>query len=188
MKGLDEFLAVFGDITILDATKFLIAIGFIIAAYMKFKKYIKAKQDTEIERREAEKLKDEQLAEALEGVRKYPEYRQQSIEIQKQINKDLQGLKERFESDMQDLKNRMEEIEDSNREREQHKLRDKLLSHYRYYTNPETNPTLSWTEMEADAFWKLASEYEKTGGNGDVHNNVFPAMRRLHIIKHENQW
>lgn len=181
MKGLDEFLAVFGEITVLEITEFLIAIGFIIAAYVKFKKYVKAKQEAEIERREAEKLRYEQLTEALEGVRKYPEYRKQSIEIQKQFTETIEG----FKKDIQDLKNRVEEIEESDREREQHKLRDRLLQNYRYYTNPDTNPSLSWTEMESAAFWSLASEYEKTGGNGDVHNNVFPAMRKLTVIKHD---
>lgn len=140
-----------------------------------------------IAKHEEEQAKDKKLDEALEGVRKYPEYRQQSVEIQKKLTSEIQGLKNsmvEIESNIQNVKERMEEIESDNREREQHKLRDKLLAHYRYYTNPETNPSLSWTEMEAAAFWCLAKEYEKTGGNGEMHDKVFPAMRMLKVIKH----
>lgn len=180
MKGLDEFLNVFGNVTVLEVVKFLIAVGFIIAAYTKYKKHMIAKY-------EEEQAKDKKLDEALEGVRKYPEYRQQSVEIQKQLTSEIQGVKDsmvEIEANLQNMKERMEEIESNNREREQHKLRDKLLAHYRYYANPETNPSLSWTEMEASAFWYLANEYEKAGGNGDMHDRVFPAMRMLKVIKH----
>lgn len=180
MKGLDEFLTVFGNITILEVVEFLIAVGFIIAAYTKYKKRM-------IEKHEQEQAKDKKLDEALEGVSKYPEYRQQSIEIQKKLTNEIQELKTsmvEIEANIQNVKERMEEIESDNREREQHKLRDKLLAHYKYYTNPDTNPSLSWTEMEASAFWYLANEYEKAGGNGDMHDRVFPAMRLLNIIKH----
>lgn len=180
MKGLDEFLTVFGNITVLEVVEFLIAVGFIIAAYKTYKKRM-------IEKHEVEKAKDKKLDEALDGVRKYPEYRQQSIDIQKMLTDEIQGLKLRMDNielNINNVKERMEEIESDNREREQHKLRDKLLSHYKYYTNPDTNPDLSWTEMEANAFWSLADEYEKAGGNGDMHDRVFPAMRMLKVIKH----
>lgn len=62
-------------------------------------------------------------------------------------------------------------------------LRDRLLQGYRYYTSPSTNPAFTWNEMEADAFWQMFRDYENRGGNGYMHTDVEPAMRKLPITK-----
>ena len=36
--------------------------------------------------------------------------------------------------------------------------------------------------MESDAFWKTFGDYEDAGGDGHMHSEVQPAMRRLEII------
>ena len=137
-----------------------------------------AKLRIEIEKDNRDKQRDvdikkclEQIGKCNEETAKYPEYRKQSLEIQEQLTGDIQGLRKR-----------LDEIEEGNKKREQSKLRNTLLQHYRHYTNAETNPSLSWTRLESDTFWALANEYEAAGGNGTMHEEVFPAMRKLLIV------
>ena len=119
---------------------------------------------------ESEKKRDEQLHEALEAVRKYPEYRRKS---------EIQALRKSQEENME----RLVAMEELTKRRERNKLRDRLLQNYRFYTNPETNPNMSWTRMESEAFWELFRDYEDAGGNGYVHTEVLPAMERLTVIE-----
>jgi chloramphenicol 3-O-phosphotransferase len=62
-------------------------------------------------------------------------------------------------------------------------LRDRLLQNFRYYTNIETNPSQTWTRMEAEAFWEMFKDYEEAGGNGYMHSNVRPEMERLIVVE-----
>lgn len=75
---LEEFLTVFGDVTIADAVMVILAIVFLVLMYKKVSKYFEDKA-------EAKKKKAAELEEALTAVRKYPEYRKQSLEIQAQL-------------------------------------------------------------------------------------------------------
>lgn len=176
MTGIQEFLNTFGDITVLNVVQIIMAIVFLNFIYKKVKKYL-------IDKHEADKLRDEQLKEALEAVRKYPEYRQQSIKIQNLLEGEIQELR-----DMQkDQTSRLAKMEEENKRRERNKLRDRLLQNFRYYTNKETNPSQSWSRMEAEAFWELFKDYEQAGGDGYIHTEVQPAMERLTIIEHETK-
>lgn len=139
----------------------------------------KKASDFLIQQHEAQKLKDTQLKEALDGVHKYPEYRQESLEIQKEINNEISTLKKSQEEIMQ----RLVAMEEQNKKRERNKLRDRLLQNYRYYTNIERNPSQTWTRMEAEAFWEMFKDYEEAGGNGYMHSDVLPEMERLIVIE-----
>lgn len=161
----------FGGITVLQVAELILACVFVVFVYKKIREYL-------IKKHEAEKLKDEQLKEALESVRKYPEYRQQSIQIQELLQGQIQELREM----QQKTTARLIQIEEKNQRRERNKLRDKLLQNYRYYTNKELNPSQSWTEMEAEAFWELFKDYEDAGGDGYMHTEVQPAMQRLLVV------
>lgn len=171
-----SFIDAFGNITVLDVAIFIAAIVFLILCYRKVKDYLIAKHD-------ADKLRDEQLQEALTAVRKYPEYRKQSIQIQHELEDENCAVRK----DIQALTKRIEKMEEDTKRRERNKIRDRLLQNYRYYTNTETNPTQSWTRMEADAFWELFKEYEENGGDGYMHSEVQPAMNKLTIIEHETK-
>ena len=47
---------------------------------------------------------------------------------------------------------------------------------------------LSWSEMEADAFWKMFGDYEEADGDGHMHTKVQPEMRSLNVIlMHEDE-
>ncbi len=181
MTGFQAFLDAFGDITVLDVAIFVAAVVFLIMIYRKVKEYLLKKHD-------AEKLRDEQLQEALTSVRKYPEYRQQSLKIQQLLEGEIQELRNEVKelSGLQkETSKRFDKIEEDTQRRERNKIRDRLLQNYRYYTNPESNPSHSWSRMEADAFWDLFKEYEDNGGEGYMHTEVQPAMNKLTIIEHE---
>lgn len=174
MKGYNEFLSMFGNITVLQIAEFVIACVFLYFVYKKVRDYL-------IKKHETEQLKNEQLEEALSAVRKYPEYRQQSIDIQKSLEGEIQGLKQMQE----EISVKLVQMEETSKRRERNKLRDRLLQNYRYYTNMETNPSQSWSRMESDAFWELFRDYEDAGGNGYVHTEVLPAMQKLKIVEHD---
>ena len=85
MTGLEEFKDVFGSITVLNVVELLLAILFCYLIYRKVSKYL-------IERYEAGKKKDEQLKTALDQVSKYPEYRAQSLRVQKELQTEIDAL------------------------------------------------------------------------------------------------
>ena len=161
---MEPFLEIFGDLTISFVVKIFCAVAFAGGAIAVGAKQVRAWYDRRRER-------DRTYHEVMDQVAKYPEWRQQSINIQKE-----------FTDAIKNLQNRMEEIEATTQKRERNKLRDRLLQSYRYFTSEEKNPLQAWSEMEADAFWEIFGDYEKMGGNGHVHTEVQPAMRRLEVI------
>ena len=172
LQGFDEFISTFGHITIADVALVLVALGFIIAIYKKFNDYLMKKHD-------AAQAKDAQLKEALESVQKYPEYRQQSVEIQQHLEHEISDLK----TVLHEVCERLTKLEEQNKKKERNKLRDVLLERYRYYTNKDKNPSQTWTVMEAEAFWELFRDYEDAGGDGYMHTVVQPEMERLTVVE-----
>lgn len=135
MTGLNEFEKLFGNITVLNVIELVLAAVFLLFVYKRVKDYL-------VKRYEANKAKDQQLKEALEVVSNYPNYRKQSLKIQKELNDKIA-----------ELGGRLEEIEEERRRSERNKLRDMIIQSYRYYTDKERNPRQVWNRMEADAFW-----------------------------------
>lgn len=172
MKGYDEFITIFGDISVLQVAEVILAGIFLRFCYIKLRDFL-------IKQHEAQVKRDEQLKEALDGVHMYPTYRQQSIEIQHQLQEEIMSLRKMQEEYMVRLQN----MEDRSQRRDRNRIRDRLLESYRYYTSIDQNPSQSWTRMESDAFWDLFADYEDAGGNGYIHTVVQPAMDRLHIIE-----
>lgn len=175
MTGFEEFKDLFGDITVLSVIEMLLAVVFLVFIGKKVRDYL-------IKKHEMDRIRDEQIREALEAVRKYPEYRQQSIRIQELLEGEIQELRQMQEDQSQ----RLLDMEETTKRRERNKLRDRLLQNYRYYTNKQENPSQSWTRMESEAFWELFRDYEDAGGDGFMHTEVQPAMERLTIIEHDN--
>lgn len=177
MPNFNYFLEVFGKITVKDVALFVVAVVFLASCYREVRKYVVA-------RYEANKQKDAQLAEALENVRKYPEWHQQSLSIQKKFNDEIEVNKGLYQA----IEKRLAKIEESFERRERNKLRESLIQSYRYYTSKEKNPMQAWSEMESDAFWKSFGDYEDVNGNGHIHTEVQPAMRLLEVIPmHETE-
>ena len=115
------------------------------------------------------------LKEALEVVSNYPNYRKQSLKIQKELNDKIA-----------ELGGRLEEIEEERRRSERNKLRDMIIQSYRYYTDKERNPRQVWNRMEADAFWEIIRDYEGYNGDGYVHTKIIPEMEALTVIEMDN--
>lgn len=167
---MEPFLEIFGNITVGFLVKLVCAVAFAGGTIAVGAKQIRAWYDRRRER-------DRKYHEVMDQVAKYPEWRQQSINIQKEFTESIRNLQKR-----------MEEIEATTQERERNKLRDRLLQSYRYFTSEEKNPMKAWSEMEADAFWEIYGDYKKMGGNGHLHSVVQPAMRDLEVIPmHETQ-
>ena len=177
MTGYDEFIELFGGVTVLTLARFALAALFLYFLYKKFRDYINAKKEKLVQEHEASHRRDEQLQIALEAISKYPSYRQQSLEIQQHLESEIQELRMSQEANLK----RLVQMEENNKKRELNKLRDRLLQSYRYYIDPVKNPSHSWTRMESEAFWELFKDYEDMGGNGYMHSEVQPAMTRLTI-------
>lgn len=171
MTGVDEFVGIFGDVTIATVVQVAFAGAFLFLIYKKVKDYL-------IKRYEAEEKKNRQLKETLDAVSKYPEYRMQSIEIQHKLENEIKELSKAQAETVE----RLAKMEDDSKRREKNKLRDRLLQNYRYYTSTEHNPGRAWTKMESEAFWELFVDYEDAGGNGYVHTVVQPAMELLSVV------
>ena len=180
MKGLDEFLKLFGDITLLDVIEFGLAITFVILVYKKYKQHMSEKFESEKRAAEKEAQREKEHKELMDSMNKYPEYRKQSIKVQELLESEISEIKAMCENNSQ----RLLAIEEKNKLRECNKLRDTLLQNYRWYTNKDCNPSGSWTRMEADAFWALFRDYEDMDGNGHMHSVVRPAMEALTVIEH----
>ena len=179
MKYLDEFLAVFGDITVSQIVVVALAFVFLFLTYKEIKKFVSAKIDETHRRAEIENAYKKKIEESYDVTQKYPGYHQESIQIRDSLKREIKEIRDCFGTVMQ----RLEEIEEQNKKRECSKLRDMLLQNYRYYTNACQNPSQSWTRMECEAFWELFREYEDAGGNGYMHTVVQPEMERLTIIE-----
>ena len=178
MTGLTQFLENFGHITLAQVVSVAFALVFLFLIYKEIKKYVTIKVNEHEKQKKEDELKRQKLEEAWNATQKYPEYRKQSMQIQELLESEIQEIRESLQSMMR----RFDEIEQQNKKRECSKLRDMLLQNYRHYTNPQHNPSQSWTKMEAEAFWELFREYEEAGGNGYMHTVVQPEMERLDII------
>ena len=184
--GLEQFLQIFSDVTLGKVVSFILAIVFLFGIYKQIKKFLDNKKKVLIEKHEAEKIKGEQLQKVLEEVNKYPKYREQSRQIQKEFREEIDGVKEaqqRLAESQQEIIESIKDMRQKQEKRERNKLRDKLLQLYRYYTDKKRNPDQTWTKMESEAFWELFRDYEDMGGNGYIHTVVQPAMNNLIIIE-----
>lgn len=174
---MQEFLEIAGRYTIANVVVGVTALLFLWKIYAAVKEKI-------IERHEREQALNENVHKALEQVSRYPEWREQSLQVQKELNAAIAELR----NGLQKNAKKLDEIEAQNRERERNKLRDRLLSSYRYFTSADKNPLQAWSEMEAEAFWAMYGDYVSSGGNSHIKTVVKPAMRALQKIPmHEEE-
>ena len=173
---LKEFLQVFGEIKVATVVIVIAAFIFLFKIYKAVAAYFREKYRLEME-------KEKRMQGILKQVEMYPKWREQSIERQKEFTKAIDKLQQNQAEITRELK----EIEERRKKTKRNELRDRLLQTYRYFTNKEKNPLLAWSEMEAEAFWKVFGDYEEAGGDGDMHTTVQPAMRRLEVVPMHEQ-
>lgn len=183
MKADEAFLSIFGDLTILHVVEFLFAMYFIIRVSMDAIKFINKKHDEE-------QQKSADLAEALAGVRAMPAYRQQSVEIQGQLNKKITDVHDEMNNKFDEVEKKfiavMDKLctfEESQKQREKSRIRDLLIQSYNLYANEVRNPMLKWSEMEYSNFMALYQDYVDLGGNSFIQTHVKPAMDALIVVK-----
>lgn len=128
---------------------------------------------------------EERLAKVEEAVGHYPEYREQSLSIQSQLQQadtaivDIcREIKDDVVANREMLDTRLKALE----RREKNSLRAKILNEYRLYTDENKNPMQAWSEMEHHSFFQLVEDYESLGGNDYVHGTILPAMNELDVI------
>ncbi len=172
---MNEFIEIFGDMKVAAVVMIIAAIVFLWKIYKVVEKHFRKKYDAEAQRAA-------QMNDILEQVKKYPEWRRQSIEYQKKYAEEIQKLQETQTEIIGELRKN----EEKRKKVKRSELRDRLLQSYRYYASPEKNPMQAWSEMEADAFWEIFGDYERVDGDGHIHTDVQPAMRRLDVVKMED--
>lgn len=178
MFGYQQFMNTFGTLTIGIVVEVGVAI---LAAWIAYKKLKSSIIGSYEERRKQQ----DDISEALEGVRALPTYRQQSLNIQKELKdsdkkilETCQTIQEGVNENHRILNERLDKLED----RERNALRAKILDMHRTFTNKRMNPMQAWSEMEKDAFFDLINDYESLNGNGHIHTVVIPEMNLLRVI------
>lgn len=186
MTGLEEFETLFGNVTVATLVELAIVCVFMFKIYQKVKGYIDDRKAEWLEeerdkeaKAKAEKDRDKKLDEALAAIGKYPEYRAQSIKVQRELEEKIEDLKKSQDANTEKL----HQMEENQMRESRNRLRDTLLERYRYYTDSSRNPSQSWTSMESEAFWELFGDYERAGGDGYMHRTVQPAMNNLRIVE-----
>ena len=184
MTGLEEFEALFGNVTVASLVELGLVAVFLVKIWRKVKEYLDrrnedwlAEEKAKEARERADEERDRKLDKALAAIDKYPEYRAQSLRVQKELEDKISELTKSQDANTKKL----HEMEETQNRESRNRLRDILLERYRYYTDPVRNPNQSWTTMEAEAFRELFGDYERAGGDGYMHSVVQPAMNRLRI-------
>lgn len=190
MFGLEEIKNVFGPLTIAFVVEVGVAIGGIFIAYKKL-------QDKIIGSYKDRKKQEDNIKEALEGVRSLPDYKKENKKIhddleasdkkiletcekiQAGVIETVSNLLSCLKENQRILNLRLDKLE----ERERNALRSKILDQHRLFTNKKKNPMLAWSEMERDSFFHLVKDYESLQGNDYVHSVVIPDMNKLDVIK-----
>jgi DNA repair exonuclease SbcCD ATPase subunit len=180
---MDEFLQIFGDITLSTTFIFIAALVFLVSLGTKIYKIIIKNHDMMQEREtlleELQKSLKEIEKNSPVGRHEWKELRDKQNNLETTLNEILEAQKI--------IAAKQDAFEEENRLHNLNKLRDRLLQSYRYYTNIERNPLGAWSEMEQEAFDKLFNDYEALGGDGFMHTTVSPAMSSLEVVRMDNQ-
>lgn len=161
---MEQFVKIFGHMTIADAVVFLAAMGFIVMICVKTYKAITKFHD-EVQDRQSS---IDTMSEALLKIK----------DTQDKIVDSINRIQEK----QQDMETRQTAIEEGRRLRDINKLKDKLIQSANYYTSQQKNPMQKWSEMERDAWDALCQDYYKLGGNSWVHTDVEPMMKKMEVV------
>jgi hypothetical protein len=148
----------------------------------------KQREAEQLEREQLEndnKARDKKIATLEAAVASLPGYREQSIQIQQQLQAadttilaTCQQIQAGVAESNRILNARLDKLE----KREKNALREKILREYRLMCSDALNEMRAWSEMEAHAFFALVRDYEELGGNDYVHSVVLPAVNELEVI------
>lgn len=160
MNGLDNFLGLFGNITISTVIYCAIAIGFVVAVCKALKSFLK------------EKIKQDD--ETKESMNKILSISERIPLIENKLNE--------MEKTQLDTITRINKIEEENNRREIDTLKSRLMEYYNYYANAKHNPTGCVTSIEFQAFEEIYETYRNAGGDGWIENVVYPQLCKLTVV------
>lgn len=182
MKADEAFINMFGNLTVLHVVEFFFAMYFIIRISMDVIKFINKKHDEE-------QQKSADLAEALEGVRQMPKYRQDSITIRGQLDQKITDVHNEVTDKFDELTKKFDAVMDrldamdaESRKRARNRIREELMQGHRMFTDPIKNPMKAWSSLEHDSWFARYDDYLDCGGNGDMQYRICPEMNNLDII------
>lgn len=104
-----------------------------------------------------------------------------SEEANKRSEETLKEIKE-LRLLIEGIKDKQEEIDADRKAQKVNELRKDLIDAYHHFGNKESNPSMSWNEMESHAFWSIFDDYVRYGGNDFAHTVIEPAMRKLIVV------
>ena len=195
---MEQFLKLFGDITILQVIEFILATSFLIACLVKFIKFVNTKHD-------AEKQRTADIQEALTGARSMPQCQANNkkahedlkveissnhdkletkiVNLEKKVDTKIDGLQDTLDSIVAHLK----EIDDDRKKRERNKAREELLQGHRMFCDVSKNPMKAWTSLERDSWMSRYEDYIECLGNGDMTKRIYPDMCDLIVIHMDDE-
>ena len=104
-----------------------------------------------------------------------------SEEANKRSEETLKEIKE-LRLLIEGIKDKQEEIDADRKAQKVNELRKDLIDAYHHFGNKESNPSMSWNEMESHAFWSIFDDYVRYGGNDFAHTVIEPVMRKLVVV------
>ena len=182
MKPEEALINMFGNLTILHVVEFFFAMYFIIRVSKDAIAFINRKHDEE-------QQKTADVAEALAGVRAMPAYRQQSVEIQGQLNQKITDVHDEMNNKFDELTKKFDAVMDrlnsmdaESKKRARNRIREELMRGHRMFTDPIKNPMKAWSSLEHDSWFAQYEDYLDCNGNGDMQYRICPEMNNLDII------
>ena len=195
---MEEFLKLFGNITILEVVEFILAISFLITVGVKAIKFVIKKHD-------AKQQQYAELQEALAGARALPQCQIHSkqahedlkteittvqnnlemkiLNLEQKVDAKIDGLQDTLDSIVAHLK----EIDDDRKKRERNKAREELLQGHRMFCDVDKNPMKAWTSLERDSWLARFEDYSDCGGNGDMKARIYPDMCDLTVVHMDDE-
>lgn len=125
-------------------------------------------------RQVSQKLRDRLEAKTNEAIHMSEEANIRSKETLNEI-KELRSL-------IEGIKDKQEAIDADRKAQKVNELRKDLIDAYHHFGDKDSNPSLTWNEMEAHAFWSIFDDYVRYGGNDFAHEVIEPAMRKLIVV------
>lgn len=180
---MNEFLEIFGGLSLSSVITFIAAMAFLITIAIKVYKVIVKNHDAI---QEKENLLEE-LQKDMKEIKQNPTVTQEEWKELKEKQDGLEIILNEILETQKKIGEKQDTFEKENRAYNLNKLRDRLLQSYRYYTSDEKNPMKAWSEMEKEAFDKLFQDYEALDGDGFMHSVVSPEMASLEVINMNNQ-
>lgn len=195
---MEAFLKLFGNITILEVIEFVLAVSFLIIAFIKFIKFVNKKHDVDQQR-------TADIQEALAGARSVPKCQEHSKQVHKELKDEITTVHDNLETKILNLEQKVDtkidglqdtldgimqhlkEIDDDRKKRERNKAREELLQGHRMFCDVDKNPMKAWSSLERDSWLARYDDYIECGGNGDMQRRIYPDMCDLMIVHMDDE-